>query len=439
MPRKKSSRGTPGITTHRKVHKTPITKVSYPKQINLSVVKVPIDDVDTRNVKPYLLKTLTGRQLIYAVIKMLKGNPSDWVVWKALKKIGIKPPERRTIRYYMKYPSVRKPGPKGPNKISKKMQQKIKKYRGTRTRSVRWLSRKFDISIGAVSKIFKSAGLRAYVIPETFSVSEKQIENRLAWATKILEDPIMCTTVFWDKVLITDEKHWVLSDLRNRQNNRERAWSRDEVVQRIKRKQYPKKYMCWCGMTSKGLTKLIWMDGVDSVGASEYQDLVLDGCVAWLGARTREDGPIDKRKLFDDNDDWIFEQDHARSHASNLVERWLQEHSDLVPAYFRTLARHKNHAWYVPSKMPDVWPIERLWAIMTCKVYKNGAPRNKEKFKSEIEKCWKSFTPSTLTKLVHEIPARLWEIQQNKGKPLVTSGWKPRMDNPHICTCDVCH
>ena len=77
--------------------------------------------------------------------------------------------------------------------------------------------------------------------------------------------------------------------------------------------------------------------------------------------RTEVTDDITKTVLFDNNDDWIFEQDHASSHDSNVAQEYLEQNA---PDFFR-----KDDA---PAKLDDLWCIERIWAVMTYKVYCEG-------------------------------------------------------------------
>ena len=156
-------------------------------------------------------------------------------------------------------------------------------------------------------------------------------------------------------------------------------------------------------MTSKGLTKLVFIEG--GVTGQRYVEEVLP---TLIGSQTRikETNDITTTKIFDDNNDWIFEQDHAKCHDSVVAQDFLWQN---VPNFF-----NKNET---PAKLDDLWCIERIWAVMTYKVYGEGQdqPKTLPELKRRIEKAWKSLDKKMLRKAVHQMPLRLKEIIEKKG------------------------
>lgn len=57
----------------------------------------------------------------------------------------------------------------------------------------------------------------------------------------------------------------------------------------------------------------------------------------------------------------IFMQDNAPSHASKYSTAWLAR---------KGLKEEKLMTW--PPCSPDLNPIENLWSIMKCEIYKEG-------------------------------------------------------------------
>ena len=70
------------------------------------------------------------------------------------------------------------------------------------------------------------------------------------------------------------------------------------------------------------------------------------------------DKPIQERKLFKSNARMIFEQDHARPHSTLKCHAFMEKN---FPAFTPTIGSKKEDDLYFPSKMDDIWPIERLW------------------------------------------------------------------------------
>ena len=123
--------------------------------------------------------------------------------------------------------------------------------------------------------------------------------------------------------------------------------------------------------------------------------------------------------MFSNPNEFIFQQDHASSHDSYLSQEWCKLN---LPNFL-----DKNST---PAKLEDFWPIERLWAILTAKVYREPRPNTILILKKRIIKCWSEINQSTLTKLVHQLPLRLAEIKKKNGGKII--------DFKGHCFCEVC-
>ena len=68
--------------------------------------------------------------------------------------------------------------------------------------------------------------------------------------------------------------------------------------------------------------------------------------------------------------------------------------------------------------MDDFWQIERLWAILAQKVYRNLRGKNialvMKRLRTEVNKV----TQRTLIKLVHDMPTKMQEIYRMKGEKI---------------------
>ncbi|CAF4144754.1 unnamed protein product, partial [Rotaria sp. Silwood2] len=85
-----------------------------------------------------------------------------------------------------------------------------------------------------------------------------------------------------------------------------------------------------------------------------------------------------------------------------------------------------------PAKMDDLWCIERIWVVITNKVYGEGQDQPKAllELKRRIMKAWKSLDSKILRKAVHQMPLRMKEIVNKKG------GRVTRFKQH--CTCRLC-
>ena len=97
--------------------------------------------------------------------------------------------------------------------------------------------------------------------------------------------------------------------------------------------------------------------------------------------------------------------------------------------------RHIHPFWF-PPKMDDFWPIERLWAIMAQRVFRSPRPKTIAAVMRRVREECRSFDQKTLTKLIHELPAKMNEIRRLKGKK-IPANFDPSK-SPFACKCSIC-
>lgn len=158
----------------------------------------------------------------------------------------------------------------------------------------------------------------------------------------------------------------------------------------------------------------------DIIDGERYVNEVLP-ILTDVHGRTEVTDDITTTSLFDDNEDWIFEQDHATCYDSNAVQEYLRQH---VPDFFNKIE--------VPAKLDDLWCIERIWAVVANKVYGGGQnqPKSLPALKRRIIEAWKSLDSKILRKAVHQIPIRAKEIVKRKGSRV--GSFK------QYCKCQLC-
>ena len=142
--------------------------------------------------------------------------------------------------------------------------------------------------------------------------------------------------------------------------------------------------------------------------------------------------PIHKRKMVAKNSEMIFEQDFAPPHCTNQL--FMEEH---FPAHTPTLWRYEDiEPLFFGPKWDDFWSIERLWAILSQRVYRNPRPTHISGVMRRLREEVRNTDPKTLTRLVHELPAKMNEIYRLQGKK-IPGNFDPRK-SPHACKCNVC-
>jgi hypothetical protein len=98
---------------------------------------------------------------------------------------------------------------------------------------------------------------------------------------------------------------------------------------------------------------------------------------------------------------WIFQQDNARAHTSQIVIKWLRAQDFDVMEW--------------PSKSPDLSWIETMWGYVSKQLSKR-TDLTKENFIGEVEKAWDSIPDNVHSNMYNSIKTRLNEcIDANGG------------------------
>ena len=110
-------------------------------------------------------------------------------------------------------------------------------------------------------------------------------------------------------------------------------------------------------------------------------------------------------------DDWIFVQDSAPSHRSNLVQDFLE----------KTLKRRFVKCVEWPSSSPDVNPLDYFfWDLVKTKVCQGraGEPFSlEEELKTKIKAVWKDCATDLkpLQKAIKQFVPRLRAVEEKQG------------------------
>ena len=143
--------------------------------------------------------------------------------------------------------------------------------------------------------------------------------------------------------------------------------------------------------------------------------------------------PVHKRKMFQKNSDMIFEQDFASPHSTNIVHEFMENN---FPAYTPTLWRMQDHEHFFGAKWDDFWSIEEWWAVMSHKVYRNPRPKSIDAVMRRVAEAVRTADPNVLTKMVHQLPAKMNEIFRQKGKRIPSNFEASK--SPFACKCAIC-
>ena len=129
----------------------------------------------------------------------------------------------------------------------------------------------------------------------------------------------------------------------------------------------------------------------------------------------------------------IFEQDFAQPHSTHANQEFIDEH---FPAHTPTLWRYEGeHELFFGPKWDDFWSIERLWGIMSRRVYRNPRPTHISSVMSRLREEVRNTDSKALIKLVHELPAKMNEIYRQKGAKIPSNFDSKK--SPFACKCAV--
>ena len=301
----------------------------------------------------------------------------------------------------------------GRNELSTQVEKVVLRKRKNKNFSTRTVAVELGISHTSVQNILNDAEAHWKVRPRATKLSETHKKARLKFCKKNQNQELS----WWDKILVTDSKIFTLTGGRNPKHHGRWVFD-DEELDSYEVEKYSSGLHVYGGVTSKGLTDLIFIKG--AVTGDRYVSEVLPTLLS-VQTRVNKTDDITTTKLFEDNEDWIFEQDHATSHDSNIAQEYLTQN---VPNFFQ-----KDDA---PSKLDDLWCIERIWAVMTYKVYGQGQdqPKTLAELKKRIIKAWKSMETKMLRKAVHQMPLRMKQIVKNKGGRITQF--------KESCQCELC-
>jgi len=301
------------------------------------------------------------------------------------------------------------------------------KDNSNRTVAKRLSSTENQISKSSVSRCFLEHGLKYFRRPQVSRLSKRNTKERYDWSRAYRRFGIK----FWSKFFVSDEKNWYTDGYSNPQNQGVRETSAEFVPAKEKSK-FPGHRMSWLAITPYGTSKLIIIPPGSKVNGKFYQKKILIPTFKDVKNRTSDGARIDEKKLFRVKN-WVFEQDFAPAHSTKVNQAFLSENT---PKHTPTLRSLKDEDFWMPPKLDDFWPIERLWAIWANEVFAYPEPKTIQQMIRRVRKAHRETTVKTLTKLFHELPARCNEIYKQKGGRIPAS-WSYEK-SPFRCQCTVC-
>ncbi|CAD7082548.1 unnamed protein product [Hermetia illucens] len=127
------------------------------------------------------------------------------------------------------------------------------------------------------------------------------------------------------------------------------------------------------------------------MNSQEYQNVLQDNLLPFINS-------------FEGNE-VIFQQNNASVHVSRSIKAWLEANS------IATLE------W--PACSPALNPIENVWGWLVRQIYsqdKEYSSRNE--LKEAIERAGHELTPQMLSKYIHSMPNRIFEVIKKGGNTI---------------------
>ncbi len=162
-----------------------------------------------------------------------------------------------------------------------------------------------------------------------------------------------------------------------------RLWGKKRL--NIKTPSHSPKVMVWGGISSRGATPLIFIQG--GVNAEKYIKILEEGLLTTMNF------------LYPDG--FIFQQYNAPAHRANITKKWLRDNNLVIIDW--------------PAMSPDLSPIENLWAIIKNEP-ETTKPIKIEQWKQKINEIWRNFGPTFLVRFLESMPSRLEKCVASEGR-----------------------
>ena len=91
---------------------------------------------------------------------------------------------------------------------------------------------------------------------------------------------------------------------------------------------------------------------------------------------------------------------------------------------------------YFGPKWDDCWWVERFWAVIGNDVYREPRPTTIKQVMRRVPEASLKITEKTLTRMMHQMPAKLNEVYRLKGDRL-PARFDPKK-SPFACKCEIC-
>ena len=269
----------------------------------------------------------------------------------------------RTIQRYNKTGDIKyMPRSGRPKSVRNPRLKKIvmDRIRRNPQRSIRKMASELKVSLGSMQNLVRNdLHFRSFKRRTVHFLSERIIEKRLTRSKGLLA---RLATQPVDQIVFSDGKLFTIEEATNKQNDRILALTYSSISEKhlyVKRTQKPHSVMVWAGISAKGRTPLIFVPPGVKINSSTYQQLILDPVVK------------DLSKTMFNKEPFLFQQDGAPAHTSNVSQNWLSKN---VPDFI------SKEEW--PPSSPDlnsmdfsIWSILETNACTKCRSFNSRLPQ----------------------------------------------------------------
>lgn len=331
-------------------------------------------------VKKYFEKGKTGSQ-IFQLVKSI-GIKRDFI-YRTLRRLS------DTGSLNDRPRSGRKRTVCTPDRI-KRVREKIRRNPG---RSGRQLAKDENVDRESMRRILRNElGLMPYRKRKIHGLTAKQRLTRVQRCKQLLKRHGGKKV---EKIIFSDEKLFVMQQAHNPKNDVVYSVSIQNIPEHllfVQRFQNTSAVMVWGGISHKGKLPLIFIDRGVKINTEYYKTFVLESTLK-----------PEADKLFPKKD-WIFQQDSAPAHASNITQQWCREN---CPNFI------SKDLW--PPSSPDLNPLDYfVWGVLEAKVNATQH-RNLDSMKAAIQREWTNLSMESVRAAINGWQRRLTAIIEQDG------------------------
>ena len=259
-------------------------------------------------------------------------------------------------------------------------------------RSMKKIAKDLKIPETTMRRVVKEdLGLKASKMQRRHLISAASKQKRLDREKKMLEEIQNAA----DKVIIwSDEKMFTVQSVVNSQNDRVYAARAEDLPEGSRvhlRRQKPAGVMVWAAVASDGeKSPLIFIEEGAKVNSQVYLKMLEENVLPWLTETFGEQ--------------YIFTQDGAPAHTSNVSQKWCKEHFQ---------GFWDKNMW--PPSSPDINPMDfSIWSILESDVSKISYS-SVTALKQALATAWSNVDQETVRRSCLSVTSRLKALVRAKG------------------------